>query len=308
MKQLNFHTGGEGFKIDDLLWMQNGVIEALNSLCSGLGTGLSSNASVHNAFVLSGCQITGVSGAYTISAGFIYYNGEIFVVPAHTSSATTPYWTIVGTSPLPTGVTTPPTIDQYEDPSVTFYTDVLREMQMTNSGAVLVTNCPNIRSIIGVVPSQGIIMYSGSTSNFDGTGLGNIGSAVEGYALCNGNITNGTPDLQGKFIVGYNPSETDYNAIGKTGGEKTHTLIDSEIPAHLHNLIDPGHAHQFTINPGGQTVASTPTTSNASTDTNAYTATASTNISLNHGTPDGGGNGAHENRPPYYTLCYIMKI
>ena len=39
----------------------------------------------------------------------------------------------------------------------------------------------------------------------------------------------------GKVLVGYDPSDTDFNAIGKTGGEKEHTLTIDEMPSHNHN-------------------------------------------------------------------------
>lgn len=37
----------------------------------------------------------------------------------------------------------------------------------------------------------------------------------------------------GKAIVGINSSDTDFNTIGKTGGEKTHTLSVYELPTKI---------------------------------------------------------------------------
>ena len=37
----------------------------------------------------------------------------------------------------------------------------------------------------------------------------------------------------GKAIVGINSSDTDFNAIGKTGGEKNHTLTVYELPTKI---------------------------------------------------------------------------
>lgn len=39
----------------------------------------------------------------------------------------------------------------------------------------------------------------------------------------------------GRTLVGINSSDTDFNSIGKTGGEKTHTLTVDEMPSHNHN-------------------------------------------------------------------------
>lgn len=40
----------------------------------------------------------------------------------------------------------------------------------------------------------------------------------------------------GKMLVGIDSTDTDFNAIGKTGGEKEHTLTIDEMPAHSHKL------------------------------------------------------------------------
>ena len=40
----------------------------------------------------------------------------------------------------------------------------------------------------------------------------------------------------GKVLVGLDTTDTDFNAIGKIGGEKTHTLTIDEMPAHSHKL------------------------------------------------------------------------
>ena len=43
--------------------------------------------------------------------------------------------------------------------------------------------------------------------------------------------------LKGKICLGLDEDDTNMNAIGKTGGEKTHTLTTNEMPAHKHNLL-----------------------------------------------------------------------
>src|SRR5574344_1515595 len=42
------------------------------------------------------------------------------------------------------------------------------------------------------------------------------------------------PNFTGKVPVGYSSSDTAFDAVGKTGGEKTHTLDTTEIPPHSH--------------------------------------------------------------------------
>lgn len=42
--------------------------------------------------------------------------------------------------------------------------------------------------------------------------------------------------VKGKMIIGLDEDDTDFDTVGKVGGEKTHTLSASEIPAHTHKM------------------------------------------------------------------------
>ena len=148
------------------------------------------------------------------------------------------------------------------------------------------------------VPLGTIIMYApGSTSEFDGTGLG-IGSNVIGWAICNGNNT--TPEMRSKFVVGYNPSDLDYNTIGDTGGQKYVT----EVLAHEHFS-----ANTDTVGSGTPIIS--PTLYPARYLTGAGnldyylsgTATAAT-----VGKTSSTGAAQPDNRPPYFTVLYLKKI
>ena len=44
--------------------------------------------------------------------------------------------------------------------------------------------------------------------------------------------------LKGKFLVGVDSSDADFETSGKTGGEKTHTLTVDEMPSHSHDMDD----------------------------------------------------------------------
>lgn len=133
-----------------------------------------------------------------------------------------------------------------------------------------------------IVPSGGIIMWSGA-----------IADIPEGWALCDGN--NGTPNLLDRFVVGagsqYNPDNT--------GGEDTHILTTSEIPSHAHGIG--GSADSVLIDDQAAWAEGGPSSSNRpSLYGDTIRSTGDTNTA-------GGGN-AHENRPPYYALAYIMKL
>ena len=41
----------------------------------------------------------------------------------------------------------------------------------------------------------------------------------------------------GRMVVGYSSSDTNFDTIGETGGEKTHTLTVNEMPNHYHDVV-----------------------------------------------------------------------
>ncbi|MCG8883894.1 hypothetical protein G1L02_12100 [Tenacibaculum finnmarkense] len=51
-----------------------------------------------------------------------------------------------------------------------------------------------------------------------------------GWFIANGQ--NGTDNILGRMLVGYDANQTEFNSIGKKGGEKTHKLTVSELPSH----------------------------------------------------------------------------
>lgn len=58
------------------------------------------------------------------------------------------------------------------------------------------------------------------------------------YGTGNGSTTFNLPDLKGKTIVGLNSSDSSFSILGKTGGEKTHTLTIDEMASHNHKYED----------------------------------------------------------------------
>lgn len=160
-----------------------------------------------------------------------------------------------------------------------------------------------------LVPAGAIMMWFGSTE-----------SVPAGWALCNG--ANGTPDLRGRFPVG---AGTDYT-LGQTGGEAKHTLTASETPSHAHSLTVPGHSHDVFQGCYGTSGAWEDVTLsiwggdhdsgnrnfarvNRSTTAEAHyrlrTKTTAQQVIQSTYT---GGNMAHENRPPFLALNFIMKL
>ena len=120
------------------------------------------------------------------------------------------------------------------------------------------------------IPSGVILLWSGSQA-----------SIPTGWVLCNG--SNGTPNLRDRFIVGAGSSYS----VGATGGSNTHVLSIAEMPSHRH----------------GTTI----TIQNDSAGSELFNDGSNPRGSQVFYSDYQGGGGAHENRPPYYALCYIMK-
>ncbi len=115
-----------------------------------------------------------------------------------------------------------------------------------------------------------------------------------------------TPDLRGRFIVGYTASDADYNLIGKTGGAKQVTLTAAQMPSHTHGVNETPHSHGLQADgtgpqagfPKGAMLGDAPPNFDA-----AGVQPALTGITLQNA----GGGGAHENRPPFYALAFVMR-
>ena len=159
------------------------------------------------------------------------------------------------------------------------------------------------------VPIGCILMWSGEESKIP-----------DGWALCNG--ANGTPDLRGRFIVGVNRevaglttanSDLSIYSPKTTGGEERHTLLKKEMPNHYHL-----HVNDKTLMSAVGTGYNAGTTVDLVTTKGYQRGGDKDGKILRTGTAGGdatdtvvGSDGyayAHENRPPYYALCFIMKV
>lgn len=181
-----------------------------------------------------------------------------------------------------------------------------------------------------VLPTGIIVMWNSTAA-----------SIPAGWQLCNG--SNGTPDLRGQFVVGAGGSYTP----GDSGGAASVTLSANAMPIHTHELTgslttgsagshthastvtDSGHSHGLTkqySGTGGNFPNLNGFSGSFSVDSPTPTASATTGISVTVDTAlahthaltlsgntqsTGGLSGStqpHENRPPYYALCYIQKM
>jgi hypothetical protein len=145
-----------------------------------------------------------------------------------------------------------------------------------------------------LVPTGTIVMWSGDVEEIP-----------EPWALCDGQ--NGTPDLRDKFIVGAGGKY----ATREEGGQEQVELAVDHLPEHTHptSMGNAGkHTHSFAGSDGGwafpiarrgdsrDKAQGSIKTSEAGGHTHTVQTTAV------------GGNQGHENRPPFYALCYIIKL
>lgn len=79
----------------------------------------------------------------------------------------------------------------------------------------------------------------------------------------------------GKVPVGVNTSETEFNTVEKTGGEKTHELTTNEMPEHSHSYVGSGHRHDIS----GHTHSFTGYTDNAGNSGSIWNIAAQSNSS-----------------------------
>ena len=154
--------------------------------------------------------------------------------------------------------------------------------------------------------------------------------------MCNG--SNGTPDLRGRFVVGYNNNDSLFD-VNDTGGSKDATLV-----SHSHTINN--HTHSTTVSgttsnksltgditkisecynvAGAATgvfskkgTGNSPVTGSSSNSPTAgvdfdashdhtFSATGTSGNPSNTGTNTQGSSATNANLPPYYALAYIMK-
>lgn len=134
-----------------------------------------------------------------------------------------------------------------------------------------VSSIPAGGSVGGGVPKGSIIIWSGSASDIP-----------DGWALCDGQ--DGRPDLRDKFVLGAGLN----HSVGEIGGSETVTLTEGQMPAHRHGIG----------------TRETALGSNAVVPTGSGSASTHTFVRS-----DVSGEGKpHPNMPPFYALCYIIKV
>jgi hypothetical protein len=158
----------------------------------------------------------------------------------------------------------------------------------------------------GVIPYGAIIMWSGA-----------IVAIPIGWTLCDGN--NGTPDLRNRFVVAAGGSYV----VGAVGGAASSSATTSAAGAHTHGgatgstslTIQQMPAHTHSLPQAVQTTAdgSSWSSHKAFNNVGSISTTNSTGGGQGHNHSIASeGNHVHSLSvaiiPPYYALCFIMKV
>lgn len=165
------------------------------------------------------------------------------------------------------------------------------------------------------VPAGVIVMWSGA-----------IDAIPAGWALCNGETPQGesnpTPNLSGRFIVGYDVSNEDYDDISsfnnRTGGSDDRALTISNMPSHTHKIRgsdtnDDNNGGWVPQNNGGAYTSTNGTKYNQprpkvelkGSESDLSTDRPSKDVYI---TETSGSGDTFDNRPAYYVLAYIIKL
>ena len=194
------------------------------------------------------------------------------------------------------------------DSGTTYYTDSIVNLSGTLYKSLTDTNLnnnpassPSNWTAISGTPIGVSVEFNGPTGNIPNGFLPCDGSAVSRTTYANlfaaigttwgvgdGSTTFNLPNHGGIATIGYKSTDTDFNAVGKTGGEKTHLLTSAEsgLKAHTHGW------HTGTVGgAAGGALHGTTESQSLSTDANAASNASS----------------AHNNLQPYAVVFKVIK-
>lgn len=155
------------------------------------------------------------------------------------------------------------------------------------------------------VPMGTIVMFNGT-------------EIPHGWALCDGK--NGTPDLQDRFIVGSGKSYS----LGDEGGANAVKLSKAQMPRHSHSVSGGRHKHKYRVHrmndfnwnhshgydPNFVEGGRGPRSAGTDDTTRGHTWNNFTyrDGDHSHAVSNSGSSHAHENRPPYYAVTFIIRV
>jgi microcystin-dependent protein len=123
------------------------------------------------------------------------------------------------------------------------------------------------------------------------------------------------------MLVGFDSGDADFDILEETGGAKTVTLTEAQMPvhthtqnAHGHSVTDPGHTHltqRYPTATGGNSgftidtsMSGTPADNSLATKTNTTGVTVQNATAVNQ---NAGSGEAHTNLPPFLVVHFWKR-
>lgn len=257
------NLGGFPFAQDTLKFMQDSYRGAFGGLAQMAG----------DKTIIAGVEVNGSN----VTSGWIAYQGELIPFVGG----------VLGTDVIISETATDAT---FEDSSVfpTYYT---KTATSGVGGAFPFSDLIRISALQNMwLPGDIKEKYVDNTyiaANFDVDGYGL--NREKGWRI----LSKAYPAAAGKVMVNLDSADVDFDTVGKTGGEKKHTLTITEMPVHSHDVNDYGseiNPHVYTKgnwfygDPGNGTLQGIAQVK------------------------DAGGGQAHNNLQPYFVVLKLIKL
>ncbi|MWB92998.1 hypothetical protein GON26_01365 [Flavobacterium sp. GA093] len=210
MNKSNFNqTGGYPLKTERLQELQTSfeIFNAFGSLAGNLA-------------IVSGCEIVGS----TVKNGFLYIDGEL--LEFRESALAIDSTVVIFEEPVKRFFENDPLREVYTIRYTSFgtaeeswlWTDFKRPIETKSIPTDLISRLTLIEKKLAIFQSGGVVF----------PWFKPVGEIPEGFQE--------VADMKGRMIIGYDPTQTEFNLIGKNGGLKNKTLSISEMPSHDHTF------------------------------------------------------------------------
>lgn len=187
-------------------------------------------------------------------------------------------------------------------------------------------------AVPGSVPTGVVMPFAGNTAPTDylicdGTAISRtiyndlFVLISTSYGAGDGSTTFNIPDIRGRVIPGYKSSDTAFDSLGETGGNKATTLVAANLPPHAHaggshshslSSHQHGYSHSYSSGSAQAYGSGTPYQVWSAVETTASTdygdSGGSTGGPSAHNSGNGPGTSTGMNtQDPYIVLNYIIK-